>query len=39
MESNQVGTDNFEETVNRNEILIFAENIKYLYPNLHCMNN
>ena len=37
MESNQNSTDNLQEIVNRNEKVILAENLNYLYPNGHRM--
>ncbi len=39
MESNQTNTDNSQEIVNRNENVISAENLNYLYPNGHRMTH
>ena len=39
MESNQGSADNFQEIVNRNEKVISAENLNYLYPNGHRMTH
>ena len=35
MKSNQNSTDNLQAVVNRNEKVISAENLNYLYPNGH----
>ena len=39
MKSNQNSADNLEAVVNRNEKVISAENLKYLYPNGHRMTH
>ena len=39
MELNQNRIDNLQEIVNRNEKVISAENLNYLYPNGHRMTH
>ena len=39
MKSNQNSTDNLQVVVNRNEKVISAENLNYLYPNGHRMTH
>ena len=39
MESNQGSSDDYQEIVNRNEKVISAENLNYLYPNGHRMTH